>query len=137
MIRDATTADIPRIVDMMQRFHAIASQPQEFCRDSMASFMTGLIEAPGGIVLICDGGMISGAVTPSPVNAKWLICFELSWWSERARDGVRLMKTFAERAEIMGASEIRFSFRASTPKIGKFLIKSGFTHDEQVYTRLI
>lgn len=119
----------------MAEFHDKAGQPQTFDADSARDFMAGMIEG-GQIVLVNRGGFICGFVTPSPVNSKWFLALELFWWSDGG-GGVALMDGFTKVAIERGANEIRFSCRASTPKIERYLKRVGYSHDEQVYKKVI
>ena len=135
MIRTALIKDVPRIVDMMQEFHAEADQPQEFDSASAFIFMSNMI-SDNHIVYVSEKGFICGFVAPSPVNDEWKIGLELYWFAKDGK-GSQLMNAFTEAAERRGAKEVRFSHRANTPKIEQHLLKIGYAHDEQVYTRVI
>ncbi len=135
MIRDATLDDADMIVELWGRFHAQASPPYEFVADDASAFIGGMIESQDAIVLVSGRGVVCGFLVPAPVNFAWKIAMELCWWAEDGKGG-ELMKAFKKQALDMGADEIRISCRASTPKIGSHLERTGFALDEQVYTRI-
>lgn len=135
MIRTALIKDVPHIVDMMRDFHASADQPQEFDGASAFLFISDMIHN-NHIAYVSKGGFICGFVTPSPVNSEWKIALELYLWAEDGK-GVQLMNAFTEAAERRGAKEVRFSCRANTPKFENHLHRVGYSHDEQVYTRVL
>lgn len=135
MIRTAIIKDVPNIVRMMREFHSEAKQLQEFDDISAYNFMANMIHE-NHIVYVSKGGFICGFVTPSPINSEWKIAMELFLWAKDGK-GVQLMNAFTEAAERRGASEVRFSCRANTPKFENHLQRVGYTHDEQVYTRVI
>ena len=135
MIKPAILSDASRIVDMMGEFHNAANQPQEF--DPASAFITisNMIEADQ-LVFISENGFICGSLMPSPVNFSWMLALELYWWSKDGK-GVQLMNAFIAEAIGRGANEILVSHRAATPRIGRYMERSGFSHDGTVYRRLI
>ena len=135
MIRAAKQSDIPMIVALWEDFHAEANPPYSFDKPSAYAFVGGMIESKDAIVLVSSRGVICGFVTPNPVNFEWKMAMELYWWAEDGKGG-ELMKAFKKQARDMGADEIRISCRASTPKVGNHLERTGFALDEQVYTRI-
>ena len=135
MIKSATKDDIPRIVAMVKKFHASADQPQEFIESDAVGFVSEMIQSPSAIVLTTEKSVIAGILAQSPINIGWKICFELCWWSEDGK-GSLLAKSFMKTALELGANEIRFSCRSSTPEIGNHLERMGFSHDELVYRRV-
>jgi N-acetylglutamate synthase-like GNAT family acetyltransferase len=136
MIREATIADLPMIVDLLQEFHSGTEQPQGFVRGDVYDFMRGMIEGDSAIVLVSGKGLICGFVMPTVANKAWLVCLELYWYAKDGK-GYKLMKAFTDRAKELGVNEVRFSHRSATPKIGKYLEKQGYSLDEQVYKRLL
>lgn len=135
MIREATSSDVTMIVGLLHNFHAQDNPPYSFDADDTATFISNMIENPNAIVLVSDAGVICGFLAPCPVSFAWKIAMELYWWAEDGK-GSQLMKSFKKHALDMGASEMRISCRASTPKIGSHLERTGFALDEQVYTRV-
>lgn len=135
MIRDAEFSDVSNITDMLAEFHAEADQPYEFRRADTVQFVRNMIASPAGIVLTSGGGFVCGLLTPCPANNRWNMGMELYWWAKDGKGG-SLMKAFKKKALEMGANEIRVSHRASTPKVGTFLERDGFSLDENVYARV-
>lgn len=132
--RDAVASDLPMIVDLLEQFHGEADQPQEFNRQDTVEFMAGMIE--NHIVIVSENGVICGIIAPTPVNKAWKVAFELYWYAKDGKGG-KLLMNFMKTARELGASEIRLSSRVTTPKIGKFLERMGFSHDEQVYRSVV
>ena len=136
MIREAKLSDLPMIVDLLEEFHNEADQPQEFIREDMGEFMSGMIEMDGAIVLVSGNGLICGFLMPSPVNRLWTVCLELYWYAKDGK-GNQLMKSFMKQAAELGVDELRVSHQSITPKVGKYLKGLGFSRDENVYKRLV
>lgn len=135
MIREATNNDVAKIVDLLERFHADAEQPQRFIEKDTTVFMAGMIESPDAIVLISEDGLICGLIGSSPINSSWKIAFELFWYATDGQ-GSALLDEYMKKTDELGVDEVRLSHRAVTPKVGNHFNRMGLAHDETVYSRL-
>ena len=125
MIREATSADIPVIVEMARRFHEAREDRFAFNPEDTARFAANLIASPVGVVLISERGFISGAVMGAPGNAANLTAHELFWWAED-RQGLRLLRAFEEWARDMGCADVVVSFPAGDGVVGRILERGGY-----------
>lgn len=101
MIRKATVADIPRIVEMCVKFVEMAWHVPP-CEKSMARTVKKMIKNPDALVLVGekDGALFSTAgavVYPWHFNHSVLAGQEMWWWSEgsQAKDMIRYMEEWA------------------------------------------
>lgn len=136
MIREATEADIPAIVEMGRAFNAASRSPVEYDEEQAAEAARGLIALPDGVVLVSEKGMIGGAIAPAYFNAAWRMAVELFWWSED-RQGIRLLRAFEDWAREHGANEVRMTTLASIAGPERILKRRGYSPAEISYTRAI
>jgi GNAT superfamily N-acetyltransferase len=94
MIRPAVREDIPRILEMGERFFETAGWPEVAAWDaeSMARTLGFLIERDIGAVFVLDEGgdlvgMAGGMLNPFYFNAGHLTGQELFWWVEPEHRG--------------------------------------------------
>lgn len=106
-LKEAVPADLPDILTMMQRFHALNGPPWALDLDAASLTILGLMDSPQGFVAV-GGGFIAGVIQANPIAPDWLIAKEFLWWSE-GREGMRLLRAFRSWAEAQGASEIQMS----------------------------
>ncbi len=111
MIRRATEADIPAIVGLYRRAHAVSHWPgyADFSDDCMAAFLKNALGNPVAIVLVAERGGIVGAVicvlvVPLYFNAAVLTAQELFWASESPKDAFALVTEAEREAAKAGAS---------------------------------
>lgn len=107
MIRQASEADIPRLVDMIEALAASVGGPQRVCRLRAGETLAGLLGDPQGVVFVSGGGFIAGqimqtVISPAPV------AFELGWFASD-RSGLRLLRAFEAWAAEKGAALIKMS----------------------------
>ncbi len=106
MIRRATVADLPRIMDLGADFLAYSPHRDiELDRDAFAAFSTGLIEK--GVIFLSDEGMIGGFLSPAYFNPAYVMAVELFWWA--ASEGTSLRLAFEGWAKDSGARRIVFT----------------------------
>lgn len=125
MVREATVDDVPRLVELGQRFFeetelgAVTSYDPE----SAAKSFCGMIELPqaGVFVLEVDGevvGLIAGLVAPYLFNAE-LTGQELLWYVEPAhrggRQSLRLVRVLEEWARMQGAATFAMAALMTSP----------------------
>ena len=133
MIRPATAADIPQLVEWMAKFHEASKTDVPFDPDYTAQFLDGLIRQ--GIVLMHDHGMIGGMIAPAFCNGQWRQAHELFWWSERG--GLALLRAFEAWAVAQGAKEARMSSLASLPRADAVLRRKGYAATELSYSKVL
>lgn len=107
LIRRASEADIPRLVDMIEALAASVGGPQPVCRIRAGETLAGLLGDPQGVVLVSDGGFIAGrimqtVISPAPV------AYELGWFASD-RSGLRLFRAFEAWSTEQGATLIKMS----------------------------
>lgn len=107
MIRDAVHADIPRLVEMGERFAATIGIKDSigYDRETMEGLFAHLIDADGGILLVSDHGAAGGLVHPSMFNRHHLTGQELFWWVDPGKrgEGLRLFSALEDAARARGA----------------------------------
>lgn len=147
MIRRATPADVPALVDMGGRFFASSGMGEVTTYDpaSIAHTFAQLIESPQGLLLVADDGGIVGMagalVFPHYFNQRDLMAQELFWWvDEEARQsgvGVGLLNAIEAWAEGMGArSVMMLSLAALEPeKVNRMYAKAGYRPAEQSFIK--
>jgi len=115
MIRAATPADIPRIIELGITLHATTSYAsQPYVHEKAAAFLLQLIEGEGVVFVAVVGGETVGAMAGGIVD-QWfshdLIAYDYSIFVEPSRrNGIialRLIKAFIEWARIKGAAQVQ------------------------------
>lgn len=91
MIRAATVEDIPRLLEMGEKFAAKAKLTDHvgYVPADMANTFAWMIEG-GHPVFIGEAGAIGATSTQHPFNATHIAAQEVFWWSE-GREGLRLL----------------------------------------------
>lgn len=140
MVRSATLADIPAMLEMAERFIALAwsrvgvdFDPQT-CHDLLA----GLIENDAGIVLIDEDrkAMIGALVHPWPFNRNILTATELFWWAEPGSKAALTLWDEAERiARMKGARTFNMATQAHmrAAALAKLYERRGYTPSEHIF----
>lgn len=135
MIRAAGFEDVPQIVSMGEKFHAMSKSPFGYDKSAAADFAVGLIERDNGAVFLSDHGVIGGALSSAYCNPAWVFAVELFWWAER--DGLKLLRRFEEWAREMDAQEVRMTSLASLPRADAVLRRKGYDQMEISYSKVI
>lgn len=107
VIRPATVADIPRIIDMVALLAASVSGPQVVDRIRTGEVLAGLIASRDGMVIVSDGGFIAGCISQTVISPV-PVAMELGWYAED-RSGLRLLRAFEGWARDHGAALIKMS----------------------------
>ena len=138
MIREASEADIPVLLEMGGRFAAKARLGEHvgFDGPSVEATLRHLITSEDGIVLINGTAAIGGMVHPHPFNLAVKAGQELFWWSE-GHDGLKLFEALEEAAKAKGA---RFwtmiTLEALTPaSLGRLYERRGYRALEHSYIK--
>ena len=143
IVRLANLDDLPRIVDMGERFHAFSGDTVSYCRDTALASATGLMSM--GFVLIAevDGvpvGMIGVAVIPLFFNARVKLAQELMWWvADDARGtgaALALLRTAESEARARGANRLQMIALANSPThVARIYTRLGFRHCETAFVK--
>lgn len=140
MIRRATDADIPRLVEMGRRFlkespyhRHIAENPQQ-----MAELGRQLMKNAGGLLISEHDGQITGMfgfVVYDHFMSGERVAGEVFWWVEpEARgDGVKLLRTAEQEARNAGAKAMQMI--APDEHVAGFYARLGYIPVEMTYQR--
>lgn len=138
MIRLATPEDIPHLVDLGARHHALAGAGAGYDRASAADLAARVIAAPEGFCAVSEGGSIGGALSPQMFNAGHLIATEL-WWNAFDGEGAALRDAFEAWARENGARETQIAaLEAYRPAaVGRALRGRGYSPFQTLYVKEI
>ena len=131
MIREATTDDVLRIVDMVEALRLAVGGPVPVDRPHTARTVAGLLASPDGCVWVSDNGFIAGALTQTIISPAPL-AQELGWYAADGT-GLRLLRRFEAWARERGAVLIQLS----TGPTGPDLSRLGYRRAEQAWTRAL
>ena len=131
MIREATTDDVLRIVDMVEALRLAVGGPVPVDRPHTARTVAGLLASPDGCVWVSDNGFIAGALTQTIISPAPL-AQELGWYAADGT-GLRLLRRFETWAQERGAVLIQLSTGATGPD----LTRLGYRPAEMAWVRSI
>jgi len=134
-VRKATFDDIPALLDMFKKFHAVSGQPMAFNREATADFVASLIGSASGAAIVSDTGMIGGVLAPAYCDPDWMMAIELFWWAER--DGMALLRAFEDWGREVGAQEVRMTSLSELPRADAILRRKGYDPAEVSYSRVL
>jgi hypothetical protein len=137
MIRAATLADIPRLLEMGRKFSDKAQLRDHVGYDahSMAQTFEALIKG-GHPVFVSDSGAIGATVTQHPFNHDHVVAQELFWWSE-GRDGLRLLDALEKHCAEVADSLIMITLEAIRPEaVGRVYERRGFVPLERSFVKV-
>jgi hypothetical protein len=140
MIREATVADVPALVEMGRRMRAstgyaaiVPENPQQ-----MAETAEKLMTGDNGIVLVTEGrggeltSMI-GLVLFTHHISGLMTAGEVFWWSESAGHGLRLFKAGKAWAQAHGAVKLQMVQPVNDVRVGKLYAHLGLQHIESAW----
>lgn len=138
MIRQATEADLPALLEMGRKFHAaspwrvIPFSDERFAqsvRAQLAGAGTYLVnEALTGMI-----GMVSG---PVYFAENVTVAQETAWWCEDPRDALKLLQAAEEWARGVGASHVcMVRLEGVTERLGPFYERRGYAPTEHYYLK--
>jgi GNAT superfamily N-acetyltransferase len=141
MIRRATAADVPRVLEMAARF--IAETPYRDLIGASATHLADVLENvmadEYGVVLLSGtdaivAGMIVVIVRPHPYSGE-STAFELVWWvdPESRGDGIRLLRAAEAWATERGVT--RMQMVAPDVRVGALYERLGYQAIEVAYQR--
>ena len=133
MIREATVEDIPACLGMGKAFADEAGVTDRVGWDDGAAkrLLRMLIEAPYGILLMGDNGMIGGMVFPHPYAGTMV--FQELFWRSHGVEGVKLLKEAEKRAQALGATLSIMIGMDSLPDLGRLYARQGYEPMERLY----
>lgn len=147
MIRPATSADVPRIVEMSRLFYATTTYSEwaSFNEETVANLATMLLEEHVMLVAEADGkvyGMVGLFVAPHLFNADVKAACEVVWWVEPESQGAGVGKALLQAVEpachAKGAVAIQMVHLCSSPPQAAVIYeRMGFNHTESSYTKLV
>ncbi|WP_147296767.1 hypothetical protein [Paracoccus thiocyanatus] len=120
--RIAGEADIPRIIDMIERLAAAVDGPQRVDRLKTGETLAALIQDPGGIAFISARGFIAGCIAQTVINPD-PVAIEMGWYAED-RSGLALLRAFEAWAHRQGATLIKLSCKGGAAQ--RILQRSGY-----------
>ena len=131
MIREATEADVMRIVDLVEDLRAAVAGLMPVSRPWTAAMVAHLIHSPEAVVYVSEGGFIAGSLQPTIINPA-RVAMEHGWFA-RDRSGLRLLRAFEVWAAEQGATMVSLSTGRGGPDLGRL----GYVMTEQNWVRTI
>lgn len=130
----ASLADVPRIVELGQRFHAYSVHrdiPLDV--EAFEAFAASLVE--GGAVFLSEDGMCGGLVSPSYFNPAFRVAVELFWYAPTG--GQPLRQAFEAWALERGADAIQFTAMsdARLPAVTRLYRMAGYVPIETSFVK--
>ncbi|SEN90793.1 hypothetical protein SAMN04489859_102178 [Paracoccus alcaliphilus] len=122
MIRPAADADIPGIIDLIERLVRSVNGPQRVCRVRTGETLAGLIHDPRSVVLMSGRGFIAGTITQTVISPD-PVAVELGWYAED-RSGLSLLRAFEAWASDHGTTLVKMSCNGGAAK--RILERSGY-----------
>lgn len=137
MIRLATPADLPRIVEMGRQHHEEAQAPGRFDPQAFAQYCVGLMEGCG-VILLSPLGHLGGVLVQSYPAPTWRQAIELWWWAADGQ-GIALLDAFERWAVATGAHQVVMStvVRHRGEAVGRLLRRRGYEAAEVSYQKVI
>lgn len=141
VIREATEADVPRLVELGHHFHgnSIYGAHYSWNPEYVATTCTYLITHPEGCAFVAerDGivvGMIGCVIGPNPLTGD-RVAIELTWWVEPTARGVglRLLRRAEQWATAAGATSMQLG--APSQEVAQMYERMGCVLIEQIYHR--
>ena len=136
MIRPAELSDIPRLLEMGQRFSETAKLIEHvgYVADDMRETFAVLIEG-GHPVFIGENGAIGASSTQHPFNRRHIAAQELFWWSE-GREGLSLLDALEGWCEANCHSLRMITLHAVRPEAtGRLYERRGYVPLEHSYIK--
>lgn len=147
MIRQATVADIPAIVEMSRLFYATTEYSK------WADFDQGTVErlaqnlAENHVLLVADEGeglkgMVGLFVAPFMFNNAETAAYEVVWWvnpdAQGGGVGKALLAAIEPACKAKGCSAIQMVHLAtSPPQAAAIYERMGYAHTESSFTRIV
>ena len=137
MIRAATLADIPRLLEMGRKFADRAKLVDHVGYDphSMVQTFEAMISG-GHPVFIGERGAIGATQTPHPFNHEHIAAQELFWWSE-GREGLALLRALEAHCAEHCHSLLMITLEAVEPeRTGRLYERLGYRPLEHSFIKV-
>lgn len=137
-MRQATEADIPRLIEMGREFYSHSTDAHiGFDEAGTVQMFTAMIRSASACVFITEDGFICGILTTVPyLDKSHVIAQECFWWA--GKSGSALLTAFEHWAEEKGASQINISHREGrTAAFQRLYRMRRFAPHEHYYTRAV
>lgn len=136
MIRPATHADIPWVLEMGRDFAVEAGVVEHigWDDDTVEGLLEALIDTDGGILLVGEKAMIGGMVYVHPYSGN-KVFQELFWRSHGGGEGVKLLKAAEATARDMGATHSIMIGMSDLPDLAGLYGRMGYAPIEQLYCK--
>lgn len=134
MIRRATLADVPRLVELGRMHFEGSGLPGDYDEAAAAQFATGIVR--GGAAFLSCAGSIGGMATPSYVNPNRWMAVEM-FWNAFDGQGSALRDAFEAWAREVGADEVRMSavWTDRGDAVERILRRAGYARAETSYAK--
>jgi hypothetical protein len=135
LTRKATLEDLPHILEMGRRFHAMSSwSDQEFCPIQTSQTVMNLINSPDGVVFYNGEGMLGGLLAQSPFTPGYN-AHEFFWFADRGgRDLIQAFERWAEEKGANGVLMLNLTLGPRTDKImDRMYSRRGYEMRERTY----
>jgi len=132
-VREAQASDIPELVEMGARFHAMSPHRHlgDYDREGIAVMLEFMIASPSAAILTNGTGLIGGVLAPIYFAPSKLMLEESFWWA--GAGGGELLKAFEHVAKVMGASCVLLSTLENdrSDAMGRVMKRNGYTQVER------
>lgn len=141
MIRAATEADIPRLVEMGRRFRQESTYAQYLADnpEKMEELGKTLLAANGLLLAEQDDGITAmlGFIVHNHFISGEKVAGEVFWWAEPERrgDGVRLLRETENRARGVGAKYMQMI--APNARVAAFYERIGYEFVESTHQKAL
>lgn len=139
MIRPACQADIPAIVRMVAKLHAVAGVALPMDPRVTARFLEALLASPMGLVLVSGASEPDGFLAASVGTASIAMTpvgIEHGWFCEGG-DGLRLLRRYEAWAREKGCYAARMSTPPGTIRASAILERNGFSVAETAWVKVL
>ena len=92
VIREATAADVMRIVDMVEALRLAVGGPIVVDRAHTARTVAALLSSPDGAVWVSDAGFLAASIQRSVISPVPM-AVEHGWWASDG-SGLRLLRAY-------------------------------------------
>jgi ribosomal protein S18 acetylase RimI-like enzyme len=141
LIRRATVADLPGLVELGRKFHE-ASGYADIAEFDALSFATTLQNAPDAVFLVVEKaghlvGMAGALVYPFYFNLKHRTAQEVFWWVNPEHRGIgsQLFDALVAEVKAMGAQSLSMIALENATWVGGFYEKRGFRPSERSFIK--
>lgn len=132
-VREARVEDIPGLVEMGARFHAMS--PHRFLGEydptGIAVMLEFMIASPSATILTNGSGLIGGVLAPIYFAPSKLMMEESFWWA--GEGGGELLTAFEHVAKVMGAAFVLLSTLENerSDAMARVMKRNGYTQVER------